>query len=186
MPQRTKKDLADEEEERRRDFAWRQTRQAGQEGLSPDRGRTGTPYCFNKPGHHWEDGRYGQQQYRDTESVHIDPFAEPGFQQFPCPFNVYPEINVDAGIAPITFPVTRQAFEFPMTPVEQHRHGNPNVVHRDPMFGDQAFGCQGSNVIDSKTDIDPSRSTCQCGFDCLSESSAARIEIQSCDATQYP
>ncbi|KAH9808188.1 hypothetical protein DFH28DRAFT_1070122 [Melampsora americana] len=157
MPRRTKKDLADEEEERRRDFAWRRTRQAGQEGLSPDRGRTGTPYCFNKPGHHWEDGRYGQRQYRDNESVHIDPFAEPGFQEFACPFNVYPNINVDAGIVPTVFSVAHQGFDFPMTAGGEHHHGNPSAVHRDPMFDGQASSVTETNPhVDVDLTVSPS------------------------------
>ncbi|EGG11314.1 uncharacterized protein MELLADRAFT_90784 [Melampsora larici-populina 98AG31] len=173
MPRKSKKEMAEEEEARKRDFAWRRARQAGREGLSPDVGRTGTPYYFDKPGYHWENGRYGKRQYRDTDLVHVDPFAEPGFREFACPFNVHPEINVDAGIVPMVFPVGHQGFEFPIPAVEEHHHGVLNVVHRDPTFGGQALGCQGSIVIASKTDIDPSRSTCQCGFDCFAKSSSA-------------
>jgi hypothetical protein len=41
-------------------------------------------------GHHWEDGLYSKRQYRDDEAMHIDPFAEPGFQEFACPFSFFP------------------------------------------------------------------------------------------------
>lgn len=65
------------------------------------------------------------------------PSPRQAFQQFPCPFYVYPDINVDAGIAPIAFPVAHQAFGVPIVVDGGHHQHNPDVVHRDPVFAVQ-------------------------------------------------
>ncbi|KAH9816606.1 hypothetical protein DFH28DRAFT_927356 [Melampsora americana] len=127
MPTRkTKKELADKEEARKKDFARRRAHQAGPEGLSPDRGMTGTPYHHDRPGHHLEDAQLGKRQYHNTDMVHVNHSAEVGFQEFPIPSHIHPGQQAVQG-SPIT--------------AVGHCHGNnPNVVHRDPIFGAQATG----------------------------------------------
>ncbi|EGG06175.1 uncharacterized protein MELLADRAFT_87327 [Melampsora larici-populina 98AG31] len=54
----------------------------------------------------------------------------------------------------MVFPVGHQGFEVPIPAVEEHHHGVSNVVHRDPTFGGQALGRQGSIVIASNRHVD--------------------------------